>query len=68
MYSTTRIKKMMAKIKTIEGSGEVDILTAKLGEADIKMAELEATVIEQAKKIQALETQVSILPTAEAPK
>jgi hypothetical protein len=35
---------------------------------DLIIAELEATVIEQAKKIQALETQVSILPTAEAPK
>ena len=37
-------------------------------EKDILIAELEATVIEQAKKILVLETQVSILSTAEASK
>ena len=48
----------------------IDVGRLKSGskEKDILIAELKATVIEQAKKIQALETQVSILSTAEASK
>ena len=68
MYSTTRIKKMMAKIGAIEDSGEVDILTAKLKDADIKITELEAILLTQKVRIDTLESDVSKLTTAEVTK